>query len=80
MTATTCIRNIAWLIAWDAREGRHTYRRDVDLAFEGGDLTFQALPLRVQVHHAFERQEDLHLPGHQRDRLRRRLLAVREHP
>ena len=37
MTATTCIRNIAWLIAWDAREGRHTYRRDVDLAFEGFD-------------------------------------------
>ena len=32
---TTVIRNAAWVIAWDDRQGRHTYRRDVDVAFTG---------------------------------------------
>jgi cytosine/adenosine deaminase-related metal-dependent hydrolase len=32
---TTLIRNADWVIAWDERAGRHTYRRHVDLAFAG---------------------------------------------
>ena len=31
--STTVIRNAAWVIAWDEPQGRHAYRRDVDLAF-----------------------------------------------
>ena len=30
---TTVIKNAAWVVAWDAAAGRHTYRRDVDVAF-----------------------------------------------
>jgi len=30
----TCIRRADWAIAWDGAEGRHVYRRDVDLAFD----------------------------------------------
>lgn len=32
---TTVIRNAAWVIVWDAVQGRHAYRRNVDLAFTG---------------------------------------------
>jgi cytosine/adenosine deaminase-related metal-dependent hydrolase len=35
--ASTVIRNASWAIAWDGQ--RHVYRRDVDVAFEGGTLT-----------------------------------------
>ncbi len=38
MTATTVIRNIAWLVAWDGT--RHVYLRGADLAFSGGAVTF----------------------------------------
>src|SRR5690242_13786424 len=32
---TTLIRNAAWVVAWDAGHGRHAYRRNVDLVFNG---------------------------------------------
>jgi 5-methylthioadenosine/S-adenosylhomocysteine deaminase len=38
--STTLIRNAAWVIAWDEAAGRHTYRRDTDLAFEGDRVAF----------------------------------------
>ncbi len=38
--SVTVIENIAWLVAWDAAEGRHVYRQDVDLAFDGTQVTF----------------------------------------
>jgi 5-methylthioadenosine/S-adenosylhomocysteine deaminase len=30
---TTIIRNAAWIVAWEAAQGRHAYRRNIDLAF-----------------------------------------------
>ncbi|MGG5818062.1 amidohydrolase family protein [Falsiroseomonas sp. HW251] len=42
MTApVTCLRRVAWLVAWDAAAGRHVYLRDADLAF-AGDTILQA--------------------------------------
>lgn len=35
---TTVIRNAAWVVAWDAANGRHVYLRDVDVAFAGSEL------------------------------------------
>ena len=29
---TTVIRNTTWVVAWDTRDQRHVYLRDVDLA------------------------------------------------
>jgi 5-methylthioadenosine/S-adenosylhomocysteine deaminase len=37
---TTLIKNAAWVIAWDEALARHVYRRNVDLAFEGGRIRF----------------------------------------
>jgi cytosine/adenosine deaminase-related metal-dependent hydrolase len=39
MSETTVIRNADWLIAWDEAQGRHGYRRGVDLAFADGRIT-----------------------------------------
>jgi 5-methylthioadenosine/S-adenosylhomocysteine deaminase len=36
----TCIRNAAWIIAWEPTGGRHAYLRDADLVFEGDRVTF----------------------------------------
>jgi len=38
MAQTTCIRNAAWIIAWDAAAGQHIYLRDADLAFRGNTI------------------------------------------
>ncbi len=32
--ATTVIKNAAWVVVWDEPAGRHTYQRNVDLAFD----------------------------------------------
>jgi cytosine/adenosine deaminase-related metal-dependent hydrolase len=36
----TCIRNAAWIIAWDSGTGRHAYLRDADIVFEADRITF----------------------------------------
>ena len=35
---TVCFRKAAWIIAWDAAQGSHVYRRDGDLAFRGDEI------------------------------------------
>ncbi len=37
---TTCIRNAAWIIAWDPAAARHAYLQGADLVFEAGRVTF----------------------------------------
>ena len=39
MTATTWIRNAAWIVAWDPAAGSHAYLRDADLVFSGGTIS-----------------------------------------
>jgi 5-methylthioadenosine/S-adenosylhomocysteine deaminase len=36
----TCIRNAAWIVAWDTPTARHAYLRGADLAFEDGHIRF----------------------------------------
>lgn len=36
--ATTCIRNAAWVAAWDPATDSHVYRRDIDVAFDGDGI------------------------------------------
>ncbi|MFP6744448.1 MAG: amidohydrolase family protein [Alphaproteobacteria bacterium] len=33
--AVTCITGAAWVAAWDESAGRHVYKRDIDVAFDG---------------------------------------------
>jgi len=45
--ATTCIRNAAWVAAWDAAAGRHLYKRDIDVVFSGGSTEIDGRDLFV---------------------------------
>ena len=38
MTGTVCIRNAAWVAAWEASTDSQVYRRDIDVAFSGDTL------------------------------------------
>ena len=38
MSEITVIRNIDWAVVWDGAEGRHGYRRGIDLAFADGAI------------------------------------------
>src|SRR3954453_1549810 len=40
MVTTTCIRNAAWIVAWDDVAGGHAWLRGGDLAFTGDAITF----------------------------------------
>jgi len=44
-----CIRNAAWVAAWDALTDSHVYRRDVDVAFETADLTRNSILQQAAV-------------------------------
>ena len=35
----TCIRNAAWIIAWDPATQRHAYLKEADLVFDAGQIT-----------------------------------------
>jgi cytosine/adenosine deaminase-related metal-dependent hydrolase len=37
---TTCIRNAAWIVAWDAATGSHAYLNGGDVVFSGDAITF----------------------------------------
>ena len=37
--ATTVIKNADWAIVWQRQPGRHVYMRNVDVAFDGSELT-----------------------------------------
>ena len=38
MPATTVIRNAAWVVAWSARDSRHVYLQNADVAFSEGAI------------------------------------------
>ncbi len=61
MTETTCIRAIAWLIAWDGEE--HHYLRDVDLAFSGGIVTFVSRAYDGPAEHEIDGSASMVMPG-----------------
>ena len=40
MTRTTCIKNAAWIAAWDEDAESHRYLHDADVVFTGNTITF----------------------------------------
>jgi 5-methylthioadenosine/S-adenosylhomocysteine deaminase len=52
----TCIRNAAWIIAWDPAIGRHAYLKDADLVFEADRITF--------IGRLYPGAFDSEIPGH----------------
>lgn len=71
MTGTTCIRNAAWVAAWDAHAGAHVYRRDIDLAFTGNEITYLGPDYDGPVDETVDGQGRFVMPG---------LINLHSHP
>jgi 5-methylthioadenosine/S-adenosylhomocysteine deaminase len=69
--STTVIKNAAWVIAWDEGLGRHVYRRDVDVAFSGGRISFVGRGFAGPADVTIDGSERLVMPG---------LIDIHSHP
>jgi 5-methylthioadenosine/S-adenosylhomocysteine deaminase len=69
--ATAVIRNADWVIAWDKGAGRHVYRRNIDIAFTGGTITFVGQNYPGSADRVIDGTERLILPG---------LIDIHAHP
>ena len=63
MTATTCIRDIGWLVAWNAAAGRHEYLRGADLAFAGDRVTFAGMGYAGPADEVIDGAQLMVMPG-----------------
>ncbi len=63
MTTTTCIRNAAWVAAWDAAAERHVYRRDVDVVFSGDTIDFVGRDYGGDVDEVIDGRDLFVMPG-----------------
>jgi 5-methylthioadenosine/S-adenosylhomocysteine deaminase len=68
---TTVIKDCAWVIAWDAAEKRHTYRRGVDVAFRDDRIVFVGLGFVEPADRVIAGSNLLVLPG---------LIDLHSHP
>ena len=71
MTETTCIRNAAWIVAWDAAAGRHVYLRDADLAFRGNSIVHVGKTYQGTADTTIDGRELMVMPG---------LVDIHSHP
>lgn len=63
MTKTTCIKDCAWVVAWDNQTERHHYLRDVDVSFTGNAITFVGKGYDGPADHEIDGRQLLVLPG-----------------
>ncbi len=68
---TTVIRNAGWVIAWDEAAGRHIYRRNIDIAFVEGTITFVGRNHPGMAERVIDGKDRLVLPG---------LIDIHSHP
>ena len=61
MTKKTRFRNASWLVAWE--EGRHVYRRNVDLVIEGDAIVFIGRDYDGPYDHEVDASGRMILPG-----------------
>jgi len=71
MGHTVCIRNAAWVAAWDAPAGRHVFRRDIDVVFEDGLITHVGPDYSGFVDEAVDGRDLFVIPG---------LVDIHAHP
>ncbi|MFX4219498.1 MAG: hypothetical protein ACMVO3_00135 [Thalassobaculum sp.] len=65
------IRNAAWIVAWDAKEGRHVYLKGGDVVFANGVVT--------QVGGRFAGEADVEMDGSER-MVMPGLVNIHSHP
>ena len=60
---TTCIRQAAWVVAWDSGTQSHYYRRDIDVVFEDDRISHLDAHYRGPVDEEIDGRERCVLPG-----------------
>ena len=68
---TTLIRNAAWVIAWDAGEKRHVYRRDIDVAFADDRIVHLGANYAGAADRTIDGRDRVVMPG---------LINIHSHP
>src|SRR5207244_13361934 len=68
---TTVIKNAAWVVAWDEGSGRHTYRRDVDVAFTDDRISFLGRGFAGAADRVIDGSARMVIPG---------LIDIHSHP
>ncbi|MBV8589150.1 MAG: amidohydrolase family protein [Acetobacteraceae bacterium] len=68
---TVVIKNAAWVVAWDEAQGRHVYRRGVDIAFTGSTITSVGRNYIGAADRIIDGMDCLILPG---------LIDIHSHP
>jgi len=71
MSQTTCIRNAAWIIAWDAGAGEHIYLRNADLAFRGNTIVHVGKNYQGEADVTIDGRDLMLIPG---------LVDIHSHP
>jgi len=71
MNKTTCIRNAAWVAAWDASAGRHVYRRGIDVAMSGNAIVHVGKDYSGAVDETIAGEDLFVMPG---------LIDIHAHP
>src|SRR5262249_52882468 len=61
--ATTLIKRADWVIAWQAQPGRHVYMRDIDVAFDGGTITYVGKDYAGEVATIVDGTQRMVMPG-----------------
>ena len=71
MSTTTCIRQAAWVAAWDKAQDRHVYAKDVDVAFTDDRIVHVGADYTGPVERAIDGAELFVMPG---------LIDLHSHP
>jgi 5-methylthioadenosine/S-adenosylhomocysteine deaminase len=71
MPQTTCIRNAAWIVAWDPTTENHGYLRDGDLVFSGDSITFVGTNYTGDADETIDGRDLMVMPG---------LVDIHSHP
>ncbi len=71
MPNTTCIRNIAWIVAWDAATQNHAWLNGGDLVFSGDTIAFVGKHYAGEADETIDGSDLMVMPG---------LIDIHSHP
>jgi cytosine/adenosine deaminase-related metal-dependent hydrolase len=71
MPPTTCIRNAAWIVAWDPATESHAYLKGGDLVFSGDSITFVGTTYTGDADETIDGTDLMVMPG---------LIDIHSHP
>lgn len=69
--SVTVVKNAAWVVAWNAKQARHEYLRDADVAFEDDRIVFVGRGFEGRAEREIDGRKRMVMPG---------LVNIHAHP